>query len=220
MSDFSALIDGYRRFRAGAYVEQRQRYDALANEGQRPRTMIIACSDSRVDPTRVFDTGPGELFVVRNVANLVPPYETDRGYHGASAAIEFAVTQIEVSELIVMGHAQCGGITASLTGEFGGAKHGEGGFIDHWMDMIGPAREAAVAAATAHPDIDAQEVLELAAIRLSLDNLRSFPFVAARIDAGTLTLRGAHFGIADGTLRVLDPATDRFVAVNLAPSLA
>jgi carbonic anhydrase len=204
MAGFDDMIAGYRRFRNGAYVEQRQRYDALSTAGQRPRTMIVACSDSRVDPTRVFDTGPGEVFVVRNVANLVPPYETDRGYHSASAAIEFAVT-----------HAQCGGITASLTGKFDGAKHGEGGFIDHWMDMIEPARTAAVAAAAVHPDIDAQEVLELAAIRLSLDNLRSFPFVAERVAAGTLTLRGAHFGIADGILRVLDPATGRFEAVPL-----
>ncbi len=216
MAGFDDMIAGYRRFRNGAYVEQRQRYDALSTAGQRPRTMIIACSDSRVDPTRVFDSGPGELFVVRNVANLVPPYETDRGYHSASAAIEFAVTQLDVEELIVLGHAQCGGITASLTGKFDGAKHGEGGFIDHWMDMIEPARTAAIAAASVHPDIDAQEVLELAAIRLSLDNLRSFPFVADRVDAGTLTLRGAHFGIADGTLRVLDPATGRFVAVSVA----
>ncbi|WP_426164182.1 carbonic anhydrase [Sandarakinorhabdus sp. DWP1-3-1] len=214
MAGFDDLIAGYRRFRGGAYVEQRQRYDALAAAGQKPRVMIIACSDSRVDPSRVFDSGPGEVFVVRNVANLVPPYETDRGYHSASAAIEFAVTQLEVEELVVLGHAQCGGITASLTGKFDGAEHGAGAFIDHWMDMIEPARDAALKAAAAHPDVDAQEVLELAAIRLSLANLRSFPFVAAREAAGTLTLRGAHFGIADGALRVLDPATDRFVPVS------
>ncbi len=216
MSEFDALVAGYRRFRTGAYIEQRARFDVLASQGQNPRTMIIACSDSRVDPTRIFDVGPGELFVLRNVANLVPPYETDRGYHSASAAIEFAVTQLEVSELMVLGHAQCGGITASLTGRFDGADHGHGGFIAHWMDMIAPARSTAVAAAAGHPDIDVQEVLELAAIRLSLDNLRSFPFVKERIDDGRLTLRGAHFGIADGALRVLDPATGRFEAVGIA----
>jgi len=179
------------------------------------RIMVIACFDSRVDPSRIFDSGPGELFVVRNVANLVPPYETDRGYHCASAAIEFAVTQLNVTDLVVLGHAQCGGITASLTGKFDGADHGEGGFIDHWMDMIEPARDAALAAASGHPDVDPQEVLELAAIRLSLDNLRSFPFVAARLAAATLILRGAHFGIADGTLRVLNDDLGRFEAVNL-----
>jgi carbonic anhydrase len=215
MADFDTLIAGYRRFRAGAYVEQRQRYDVLASQGQSPPAMIIACSDSRVDPTRVFDVGPGELFVVRNVANLVPPYETDRGYHSASAAIEFAVTQLEVRELIVLGHAQCGGISASLTGRFQGAEHGHGGFIAHWMDMIEPARAEAVLAAAGHPDVDVQEVLELAAIRLSLENLRSFPFIKERLDAGTLLLRGAHFGIADGALRVLNPETDRFESVLL-----
>ena len=214
MPEFQSLLSGYRRFRAGAYVEQRQRYDALANKGQKPRIMVIACSDSRVDPASIFDTGPGELFVVRNVANLVPPYETDRGYHGASAAIEFAVTQIEVSKLIVLGHEMCGGITASLTGKFDGASLGEGGFISHWMEMIEPARAEAVAAAAAHPDVDAQEVLELAAIRLSLKHLESFPFVAARVAAGTLTLHGAHFGIATGTLRILDPETGRFIVVQ------
>lgn len=214
MADFNALIDGYRRFRAGAYVEQRQRYDQLSNKGQAPRVMIVACSDSRVDPTRIFDTGPGEVFVLRNVANLVPPYEADRGYHGASAAIEFAVTQLQISDLIVMGHAQCGGITASLTGKFDGARHGEGAFIAHWMEMIEPARAEAVNAAKTHPDIDAQEVLELAAIRLSLEHLKSFPFVAERVAAGTLMLHGAHFGIDNGTLRLLDDASGRFVNVD------
>lgn len=220
MTDFNELIDGYRRFRAGSYVEQRQRYDTLADKGQTPKVMIIACSDSRVDPTLIFDTGPGEAFIVRNVANLVPPYEDDRGYHGASAAIEFAVTQLKVESVVVMGHAQCGGITASLTGKFAGASHGEGGFIAHWMEMIEPARNEAAAVAANHPDIDAQELLELAAIRLSLQHLRSFPFVAEREAAGTLKLHGAHFGIGNGTLRVLDDDTGRFRIVDqgmLAP---
>ena len=176
--------------------------------------MIVACSDSRVDPTRIFDVSPGEAFVLRNVANLVPPYEPDNAHHGASAAIEFAVTQLAVTQIVVLGHGQCGGIKASLTGRFDGAPAGEGGFIAHWMEMIGPARADAVAAAAAHPDIDAQQVLELAAIRLSLDNLRSFPFVAAAVAAGTLTLRGAWFSIAEGTLRVLDDASGRFEAVG------
>lgn len=215
MTAFDTLLDGYRRFRSGEYQEQRRRFDHLATEGQSPPIMVIACSDSRVDPTRVFDVAPGEVFVLRNVANLVPPYEFDGSQHGASAAIEFAVTQIEVAEIVVLGHAQCGGITASLTGRFDGAAAGEGHFIDRWMSMIAPARDAARAAAEGHPDIDAQQVLELAAIRLSLDNLRSFPFVAERVAANTLTLRGAWFSIGDGSLRVLDDASGRFEAIPL-----
>lgn len=215
MPQFEQLLDGYRRFRAGEYQDQRRRFDALATQGQAPSVMIIACSDSRVDPTRVFDIDPGQAFIVRNVANLVPPFETTPGYHGASAAVEFAVTQIEVDYIVVLGHAQCGGINAALTGRFDGAAHGEGGFIGHWMAMIEPARDAARRAAAAHPDVDAQEVLELAAIRLSIEHLRSFPFVAERVASGRLKLRGAHFGIADGILRVLDDATGRFERVAL-----
>ena len=215
MTAFATLIDGYRRFRSGGYVEQRARFDELAAQGQSPPVMIIACSDSRVDPTRIFDVAPGEVFVLRNVANLVPPYEPDGGQHGASAAIEFAVTQLKVAEIVVMGHALCGGIKASLTGRYEGAKAGEGGFIDRWMAMIEPARNDAIRAAAAHPDIDAQQVLEMAAIRLSLDNLRSFPFVASAIAAGELALRGAWFSIADGSLRVLDDTSGRFVPVAI-----
>lgn len=203
MVEFDALIAGYQRFRTGAYVEQRERYNQLSTEGQRPRTMIIACSDSRVDPSRVFDSAPGQLFIVRNVANLVPPYETDRGYHSTSAAIEFAVTQLEVEELIVLGHAQCGGITASLTGRFSGADHGAGAFIDHWMELIEPARATTMAEAAACGS-NVQHLLELAAIRVSLANLLSFPFVVERVATGRLRLRGAWFSIADGSLSLLD----------------
>jgi carbonic anhydrase len=147
MSEFEELLEGYRRFRVGAYVEQRQRYDKLANKGQAPKVMIIACSDSRVDPTRVFDTGPGQAFVLRNVANLVPPYSPDDGLHGASAALEYAVTQLKVHHIVVFGHAHCGGIQASLDGTFDDAAHGAGGFIGNWMAMIAPARDRIRAAA-------------------------------------------------------------------------
>jgi len=215
MSAFTTLIDGFRRFRAGEYQDQRRRFDALATQGQFPKLLIIACSDSRVDPSRVFDVDPGQIFVVRNVANLVPPYETSPGFHGASAAIEFAVTQLEVEYIVVLGHAQCGGIQAALSGKFDGAAPGEGGFIAHWMSMIDPARDAVRAAAATHPDIDPQKLLERAAIRLSLENLRSFPFIAQRVEAGTLQLRGAIFGIADGTLQVLDETNGHFETVPI-----
>jgi carbonic anhydrase len=215
MPEFRALLDGYRRFRTGAYTAQRQRYDALANKGQAPKVMVIACADSRVDPTAIFDAEPGQMFVVRNVANLVPPYEIGGGLHGASAAIEYAVTQLEVHHVVVMGHGRCGGIEASLTGRFDEADVGEGQFIARWMSMIRPARDQVRAAAAISPDIDAQRALEQAAIRLSLANLRSFPFVAERESAGTLKLQGAYFDIAEGILRVLNVETDKFEPVEL-----
>lgn len=210
MADFDALIAGYRRFRAGPYSEQRSRYDALAAIGQSPKVMVIACSDSRVDPSRVFDAGPGEIFVLRNVANLVPTYERDGGQHGASAAIEYAVTQLEVEHVVVLGHAQCGGIRASLDGTFDAAAEGHGAFIGRWMSMIEPARDRVRAAAAADPSIDAVEALEYAGIRLSLANLRSFPFVAAAEARGAVRLHGAYFDIGDGDLRLLDAAGERF----------
>ena len=215
MSDFTELLDGYRRFRSGPYNEQRQRFDALANIGQSPKVMIIACSDSRVDPTRVFDTEPGQAFVVRNIANLVPPYRPDSAQHGSSAAIEFAVTQLQVEHIVVLGHAHCGGIAASLDGRFDDKGEGHGAFIGRWMAIIEPVRDQVRAAQAISPDMDAEEALELAAIRLSLANLRSFPFVAEREAAGSLKLQGTHFSIGAGLLRVLDPETDRFEAVAL-----
>ena len=215
MASFDTLIDGYRRFRVGPYNDQRARFDALAHLGQSPKMMVIACADSRVDPTRIFDSGPGEMFVMRNVANLVPPYEADGATHGTSAAIEFAVTQIEVEHIVVLGHARCGGIAASLDGRFDSAAEGHGAFIGRWMATIESARDQVRAAAAISPDIDAQHALELAAIRLSLANLRSFPFVAEREAKGTLALQGAYFDIGDGILQILDPATGRFEPVAL-----
>lgn len=215
MPEFRELIDGYRRFRTGPYAEQRTRFDALA-QGQSPKVMLIACSDSRVDPSRVFDTAPGQMFVLRNVANLVPPASAAGDDSGAPAAIEYAVTVLGVHQIIVFGHARCGGIAASLSGQFDDAAPGQGQYIGRWMRMIEPARAQVLAAAALAPDIDAQRALEQAAVRLSLDNLRSYPFVTEAIDAGRLKLQGAIFDIAEGSLRVLDPASDRFEAVSVA----
>lgn len=198
MTNVAELIEGYRRFRRGDWTQERARWAELA-EGQSPRVMVIACSDSRVDPAQIFDASPGEIFVVRNVANLVPPYETGGGYHGVSAALEFAVTQLEVGEVLVMGHGSCGGCAAALSGQFADAPPGEGGFIAHWIDMLDGARAKVLAAA---PD-DPAHAMELEAVRVSLSNLMTFPFVAERVAAGTLTLRGAWFAIKDGELHVL-----------------
>ena len=201
MTDFSNLITGYHRFRDTDYKRQHDRWAKLA-EGQNPRVMVIACADSRTDPATVFDVSPGEIFVVRNIANLVPPYETGGGRHGVSAAIEFAVTQLEVPEIVVMGHGSCGGVNASLTGVFDGAALGQGGFIAHWVDMLHDARARIVAEHGTGPE--ATRALELETVRVSIANLRTFPFVAEREAAGTLALRGAYFAIRDGILWVMD----------------
>jgi carbonic anhydrase len=215
MPAFKALLDGYARFRTGAYQEQRRRYDALVDKGQAPGVMVISCSDSRVDPTRIFDTEPGQMFVVRNVANLVPPCDHDNAQHSTSAAIEYAVTQLKVHHLVVLGHAHCGGIKASLEGTFDDAPMGEGGFIGRWMSLIAPARDTIRAAAQLSPDIDACSALELAAIRLSLNNLRTFPFVAEAEAAGTLHLHGALFDIGEGVLKLLNADSGKFETLHV-----
>ena len=207
MKGFGNLLEGYRRFRANRFETEKDRWQQLA-EGQAPRAVVIACSDSRADPATIFDTDPGEIFVVRNVANLVPPFETGGGRHGVSAALEFAVTQLNVPEIVVMGHERCGGITAALTGMFHGAVAGEGGFVHKWMSQIeGPAEAISREHGTGE---DAQRKLEEVSIRQSLANLRTFPFVAEREAAGTLKLLGCHFSIGDGELWLLDEAENYF----------
>lgn len=203
MPEFMHLLDGYRRFRTGGWIEQRARWAELA-QGQSPRLMVIACSDSRVEPGRIFDTDPGELFVVRNVANLVPPCEADGGRHGVSAALEFAVCELAVRHIVVLGHASCGGVAAALSGrDLGSARHG---FIDDWVAILDDARTRVLAT----NDTDRQRALELEAVRVSLANLRSFPFVAEREAAGALKLHGAYFALDDGVLHILDETTGAF----------
>lgn len=207
MEGFGNLLEGYRRFRANRFETARGRWQQLA-EGQAPRAVVIACSDSRADPATIFDSDPGEIFVVRNVANLVPPFESGGGRHGVSAALEFAVTQLNVPEIVVMGHERCGGITAALTGMFHGAAAGEGGFVHRWMSQIEePARQIGSELGTGE---EAQRRLEEVSIRRSLANLRTFPFVAEREKSGSLKLLGCHFSIRDGELWLLDEAEDVF----------
>ena len=200
------LISGYRRFRADGWPRQRERYAALASGGQRPRCMVIACSDSRVDPQAIFDAGPGELFVVRNVANLVPPYAPDGSYHGTSAALEFAVRTLEVEHVVVLGHALCGGVQALLDRTLAASSD----FVGPWVEIAAAAREA-VAASPAGPA--RQAACEHAVIRLSLAHLRGFPWIAERCAAGRLQLHGCHFDVRTGLLAGLD-ATGRFVPVT------
>ncbi|MDB5662947.1 MAG: carbonate dehydratase [Sphingomonas bacterium] len=207
MTDFNDMIGGYRRFRASGWQRERARWERLA-EGQSPQVMVIACSDSRIDPSLVFDAGPGEMFVVRNVANLVPPFELGGLRHGVSAALEFAVTQLHVREIVVMGHRNCGGVSASLSRRFQDKPPGEGGFIARWMDMLDGARDRVVAEHGQGPE--AVHALELECVKVSLANLRTFPCVMQHEGAGNLKLIGAYFTIADGILHVLDEEDGAF----------
>ena len=202
------LIDGYRRFREKGWARERERWAEMA-EGQSPQVMILSCADSRVDPAQIFDARPGEMFVVRNIAALAPPYETSRGYHGVSSALEFAVAQLKVSEILVMGHGLCGGCAASLTGKFDDTEPGEGHFIADWVRMLSDARDLVRAR---HGELDGRAFLDMEyeAVKVSLSNLRTFPWILERELAGELRLHGAHFSIAEGRLYVLDEAEGEF----------
>lgn len=202
------LIAGYHRFRESGWTPRRQRWEQL-REGQSPEVLIIACSDSRVDPAQIFDVDPGEIFVVRNVAAMVPPYETTPGHHGVSAALEFAVQVLKVKEVVVMGHGMCGGCKAALTRSLHGAEPGEGGFVADWIAMLDEAREPVVAQYGTEGRT-AERAMEQAGVRVSLANLRTFPWVQDKEASGELTLRGAFFAISDGILHVLDEDSDSF----------
>ena len=208
MKTFAHMIDGYRNFRAGEWHEERERWAQLA-EGQSPQVMVISCSDSRVDPAQILDVAPGEIFVVRNVAALVPPFETTPGRHGVSAAVEFAVQFLKVKEILVMGHGLCGGCQAALTQNLHGNEIGEGGFVAHWVDMLDEAR-APIAQEHGTEGREAELAMELAAVKVSLANLMTFPYVADKVEAGQLALHGGHFAISDGVLRVLDHDSGEF----------
>lgn len=209
MTDFTDMLTGYRRFRETGWTQQRERWDEL-RDGQSPRVMVIACSDSRVDPAQIFDTNPGEIFVVRNVAALVPPFETNPGHHGVSAALEFAVQVLKVGEIVVMGHGRCGGCKAALTQELKDAPPGEGGFIADWIELLDEAREKVVARHGVHTGHAVERAMEQEGVRVSLENLRTFPCIRSKERSGELRLVGAFFAIADGVLHVLDEQKGSF----------
>jgi carbonic anhydrase len=208
MPYLNQLIQGYRRFRESDWARERERWTELA-EGQSPQVMVLSCADSRVDPAQIFDARPGEIFVARNIAGLAPPYETSSGLHGVSAALEFAVTQLEVGEILVMGHGLCGGCAAALTGQFDHVSPGEGHFIGDWVRMLDEAREKV---RSRHDDLDRAAFLDMEheGVKVSLANLRTFPWIADRERSGKLKLHGAHFSIAEGRLYMLDEAEDAF----------
>ncbi|MFW2350096.1 carbonic anhydrase [Qipengyuania sp.] len=212
MKTFDEMIEGYARFRAGDWKQQHERWSQL-KEGQSPQVMVISCSDSRVDPAQILDVDPGEIFVVRNVAALVPPYETTPGRHGVSAALEFAVQFLKVREVVVMGHGMCGGCQAALTQDLHGSEPGDGGFVAHWIDMLDEVRDP-IAADMGTSGREAERAMELAAVKVSLANLRTFPCVQEKEKRGSLNLRGAYFAISDGILHLLDEDSGEFLPVS------
>jgi carbonic anhydrase len=201
----SRLTEGYRAFLDERFVREKTRYEALAEQGQSPEVMVISCCDSRVSPEVIFDASPGELFVVRNVANLVPPYETGGEYHGTSAALEFAVQALRVKHIVVLGHARCGGVRAFADDT---APLSPGDFIGRWMTLIAPAAERLGPRQVSLDEYVAK--LELAAIENSLRNLMTFPCVRILVERGKLQLHGAFFGVASGVLMVRNPETGDF----------
>lgn len=202
MKSIPELLDGYRAFRDGPYRQQADLYETLG-KGQSPKIMIIACADSRAEPADIFNAAPGQLFVVRNVANLVPPYEETDGLHGVSAALEFAVTALKVEHIVIMGHGGCGGVNASLSAA---ESRPVGQFIAPWVRLLDDARDKVLQAGSTDPQTD----LEHAGIGTSIENLMTFPFVRDAIADGNLDLHGAWFAIAHGELHWRNNATGLF----------
>jgi carbonic anhydrase len=200
------LIDGYSAFARGRLQAEQHRYQELAERGQSPEVMIIGCCDSRVSPEVIFDARPGELFVVRNVANLVPPYTPDGAYHGVSAALEFGVGALKVKHIVVLGHAHCGGVKA-FAEEADPISPGD--FIGRWMSLMAPAASKVGPRGTLS-QAEYLERMEKASVANSLDNLMTFPRLRKLIERGAVALHGAYFGVATGELSVLDRATGKF----------
>ncbi len=207
MTEFpDELLSGYRAFKDGRYEREQNRYRHLADQGQTPETMIIACCDSRAAPETIFDSAPGEIFVMRNVANLVPPYEPDGAFHATSAALEYAVQSLKVKHIVVLGHARCGGIGAVLNPAAEPLSPGD--FIGKWMNLISPAASALPSSGLS--PAEKQTELERASLRQSIANLRTFPCVHILEDRNRLALHAAWFDISDGDLWVMDAETGEF----------
>ena len=204
------LIAGYRAFHDSRLPTEQSRYRELAETGQQPEIMIIGCSDSRVSPEVIFDARPGELFVIRNVANLVPPYSPDRHMHGVSAALEFAVQALKVKHIVVLGHGSCGGIRAFVTQD---VPLSASDFIGRWMSMIAPAAET-IGPREDRPLAEYLAALERQSVVTTLANLMTFPFVRRLVEREKLALHAAYFEVASGLMSVRDPATSSFSPVN------
>ena len=208
MTNINELLQGFQRFRVKSFEPNRELFNRLTMKGQTPRTLLIGWSDSRVDPAILTDSAPGDLFVVRNVANLAPPYETTGRYHGTSAALEFAVCNLQVHNIIVLGHSHCGGISALLDG-YGENNEGEG-YIAPWVRIAAPARDEVLQRWPEASREFKRRACERAGIRTSLANLMTFPFIHRRVEEGCLKLYGWYYDLENGELMQYDPEKDRF----------
>lgn len=214
MSTPKLLIEGFARFRGNHFSTEDVMYRNLVEQGQTPKVLIVGCCDSRVDPALIFDCAPGDLFVIRNVANLVPPAEGRAGHHGTTAALEYGVRNLCVEHIVVLGHAHCGGIGTLM--KTGGASDPES-FIDDWMKLVEAARVSVSRELSAASDAEQQRECEKRAILVSLQNLRTFPWITQRIAAGTLTLHGWYFDIEQGQLLGYDEAAQQFAQLSYLP---
>jgi len=208
----SQLIEGYRAFHQGRYIQDKPLYDKLVSQGQNPEVMMVSCCDSRVDPVMITQAAPGSLFSVRNVANLMPPYNPDGEHHGTSAALEFAVKHLKVKHIIVMGHALCGGVKALRQGNID--KSDDMKFIHPWMNIARASRDKILAENPDASEDILQRKLEEEVIRLSLQNMRSFSYVKSLEDQGALTLHGWYFELSSGRILALNTQSDTFEALE------
>lgn len=211
MKELISLVSGYKEFSDKERQGGEYNHSDLA-QGQSPKTMVISCSDSRVIPSHIFNEKPGDLFAVRNVANLVPPFEDDGNYHGTSAALEFAVLGLNVKRIVIMGHSQCGGIKACDHNYVN--ESSTSFFIDKWLSILKPVAEKVLKDNPDMKDEERQKVLETEAIKQSIENLKTFPFIQESIAKKELTLHGAYFEIEDGQLSLLDKESGAFEDVN------
>lgn len=205
------LVEGYKRFQS-KHFENSKVYDDLVSKGQKPKALVIACCDSRVDPAIVTDCDPGEIFVVRNVANLVPPFESDLRHHGTSAALEFAVKSLAVSDIIIFGHSHCGGIQALMGNKDGQAPQDD--FLTAWMDIATKAKEQVL---SEHAELSLEEKIPLceqASLLISLQNLQTFPWIKARVEQGKLALHAWYFDLGRGAVEAYDPSRQRFFPLD------
>lgn len=209
-SAIPSLIDGYRQFKKGQQM-QAQFYEELATEGQKAKVLVIACCDARVLPSMVTNAIPGELFVVRNVANLVPPFNSDPRHHGTSAALEFGVLGLNVTDIVVFGHSHCGGIKAMMESE---SKSANSDFIHAWMDIATPAKEKVLAD---HPNTNSSELnyyCEKQSLLVSIDNLMTFPWIQSRVEENQLHLHAWYFDLATGAVEAYQTQTTSFVELE------